>query len=114
MPSDAFSLSVLSLGEIGKGVERLAAGNRRERLTAWLEHDLRQWFGNRILAVDAIVAKRWGNLVGRMERSVPAIDSLLAATALVHGLTLATRNIGDFDFPDLIVINPWDENLFAV
>ena len=109
MSSDAFFLSVLSLGEIGKGIERLAAGNRRERLVAWLEHDLPQWFGNRILAVDAIVAERWGTMAGRMERSVPAIDSLLAATALVHGLALATRNVGDFDFPDLIVINPWDE-----
>ena len=109
LPPEAFSLSVLSLGEIRKGVERLATGNRRERLIAWLEHDLLRWFGDRILPIDSVVADRWGLLVARMERSVPAIDSLLAATALTHGLTLATRNVGDFDFPDLNIVNPWDE-----
>ena len=110
LPSDAFSLSVLSLGEIRKGIERLVTGNRRERLVAWLEHDLLHWFGDRILPVDAIVADRWGILNARMVRSVPAIDSLLAATALTHGLTLATRNVGDFGFPDLIVFNPWNKS----
>ncbi len=110
LPSEALFLSVLSLGEIRKGVEKLATGSRRDRLVTWLEHDLPTWFGDGILPVDALVADRWGILIGQTGRSVPAIDSLLAATALVHNLTLVTRNVGDFDFPDLKVFNPWSEN----
>ncbi len=109
LPSNAFYLSVLSLGEIRKGVEKLDRGRRRERLINWLEHDLPDWFGNHILAVDTLVADRWGVLNARVGRSVPAIGSLLAATALAYGLQLATRNVDDFDFPDLPVVNPWKE-----
>lgn len=108
LPSEALFLSVLSLGEIRKGVEQLATGKRKERLVLWLEHDLPQWFGNRFLPIDARVADRWGLLTGQAPRSVLAIDSLLAATALTHGLTLATRNVKDFDFPDLNAVTPWD------
>jgi toxin FitB len=100
-------LSVLSLGEIRKGVDRLPAGARRTRLTTWLEGELPAWFGARLLPIDAAVADRWGRLLAATERSPPAIDSLLAATALVHGLTLVTRNVADFEIKDLEVLDPW-------
>jgi toxin FitB len=100
-------LSVLSLGEIRKGVDRLPASTRRARLTAWLEQELPAWFGARLLPIDGVVADRWGRLLAASERSLPAIDSLLAATALVHGLALVTRNVADFQVPGIEVIDPW-------
>jgi len=65
------------------------------------------WFGDRLLAVDAAVADRWGRLVAEATSTPAAIDSLLAATALHHDLRLVTRNVKDFAFPGLEVVNPW-------
>ncbi len=107
IPSEALHISVLTLGEIRKGVEKMPDGVRREKLRLWLEHDLAGWFGSRILPVDISVADRWGMLVAEMGRPVPSIDSLLAATALHHELRLVTRNQKDFDYPGLEAINPW-------
>ncbi len=107
LPNEALFVSVLTLGEIRKGVEKLSAGTRKERLLLWLEHDLVAWLDRRILPVDKGVASRWGALLASMGRSVPAIDSLLAATALHYGLQLVTRNEQDFMFPGLVVFNPW-------
>lgn len=100
-------LSVLSVGEIRKGIETLPAGSRRTSLTAWLEEELPAWFGPRLLPVDTAVAERWGRLLAASSRSRPAIDSLIAATALTHGLALVTRNVADFEMSGLEVINPW-------
>ncbi len=107
VPSEALHISVLTLGEIRKGVEHMPDGTRREKLRLWLEHELADWFGNRILPVDIAVADRWGRLVAQMGRLVPSIDSLLAATAMHHELRLVTRNQKDFNYPGLEVINPW-------
>jgi len=79
VPDEALHLSVLSLGEIRKGVEKLKASRRRERLRIWLEQDLVEWLGSRLLPIDHAVADRWGILLARVGRPVPAIDSLLAA-----------------------------------
>ncbi len=109
-PDEALFLSVLSLGEIRKGVEKLTnpeEAPRREKLRLWLEHDLRDWFGSRILPIGPDVADHWGRLLAQAGRPVPAIDSLLAATALHHDLRLVTRNTRDFDYAGLEVINPW-------
>jgi hypothetical protein len=73
----------------------------------WLEQDLPAWFGDRLLPVTAPIADRWGSLTVEVARPVPAIDSLLAATALHHGLRLVTRNVDDFRFPGLEVLDPW-------
>lgn len=107
-PDDALFVSALTLGEIRKGVEKLADTQRREKLRLWLESDLRDWFGPRILSVDPDVADQWGRLLAKAGRPVPAIDSLLAATALHHDLRLVTRNAKDFDYAGLEVINPWE------
>ena len=109
-PDDALFLSALTLGEIRKGVEKLSGAEdaqRREKLRLWLEHDLRDWFGRRILPIGPEVADHWGRLLAQAGRPVPAIDSLLAATALHHDLRLVTRNTRDFDYAGLEVINPW-------
>ena len=109
-PDEALFLSALTLGEIRKDVEKLSTPEdttRRERLRLWLEHDLRDWFGPRILPIGPDVADHWGRLLAQVGRPVLAIDSLLAATALHHGLRLVTRNTHDFDYAGLEVINPW-------
>ncbi len=108
IPDDSLYISVLTIGEIRKGVELLTEAARRERLRVWLEHELPDWFQDRVLAIDTSVADRWGALLAQANRLVPAIDSLLAATALHHGLRMVTRNVQDFMFPGLEVINPWD------
>jgi hypothetical protein len=101
-------MSVLSLGELRKGVERLPDGSRKEQLRRWLEDHIQLWFGNRILPVSAGVADRWGRLMAEQRRTLPTIDSLLAATALHHDLRLVTRNTADFNYPGLAVVNPWE------
>jgi predicted nucleic acid-binding protein len=108
IPNDALHLSVLSLGEISKGIETLVDHDRKEKLRLWLENDLPHWFGDRLLKINQPVADRWGRLQFEVKRSIPAIDSLIAATALQHDFRLVTRNIKDFDYPGLITINPWD------
>lgn len=106
--NDSLHLSALSIGEIRKGIERLAADDRRERLERWVAHDLPAWFGTRLLPIDWRVADRWGYLSATSPRTLPAVDSLLAATALVHDLCLVTRNVDDFQIPGLRVVNPWN------
>ncbi len=107
IPSEALHISVLTLGEISKGIENMPDGARREKLRLWLEYELTDWFGARILNVDTAVVDRWGRLVAQAGRPVPSINSLLAATALHHELRLVTRNQKDFDYPGLEVVNPW-------
>lgn len=106
-PATTLHLSVLTVGELRKGVEGMAEGARKRRLLDWLEIELPMFFAGRILPVDAAVADRWGRLLAQAGRPLPAIDSLLAATALAHGLTLITRNLRDFQHPDLRVLDPW-------
>jgi hypothetical protein len=106
-PSATLYLSVLSLGEIRKGIEAVGDLVRRQALLDWLETDLPTFFTGRILVVDGAVADRWGRLVAAAGRPLPAIDSLLAATALAHDLILVTRNVKDFNGLPVQLFNPW-------
>lgn len=100
-------VSVLTLGEIRKGIEKMDGGRRRARVSAWLETELPDWFDDRVLPVNANVADEWGRLVAR-SRNVPAIDGLIAATASCHRLTVVTRNEADFAATGVDLLNPWD------
>ncbi len=105
-------LSVLTLGEIRKGIAAVAPGSRRAALEAWVETDLRPRFTGRILSIDEAVADRWGLMAGRAPargKAVPVIDGLLAATARHHNLTLVTRNTADVAPTGVAVFNPWEE-----
>ena len=104
---DGLYLSVLTLGEIRKGVEALPNARRKDKILNWLEHELPLWFEGRILPIDAGVADEWGRLLARASRSLPAIDSLIAATAIHNRLTIVTRNVSDFDIAGVDVFNPW-------
>jgi len=109
---DALYLSVITFGELAKGIEKLADGHRRRQLLAWVESDLKDWFAGRVLPVDMEVAERWGLILARAEasgRTLPAVDALLAASALSHGLVLVTRNTHHFRVPGLEVFDPWTE-----
>ncbi len=106
---DRIFISVVSLAEIRYGVERLAAGRRRNRLEEWLRYELPLRFENRILPVDIAVAEAWGKTVLRNEsagRPIGVMDAFLAATAEAHQLTLVTRNVSDFPLFKA-VLNPW-------
>ena len=108
IPTKSFFLSVLTIGEIRKGIEKVKDNKRKNKLLIWLEHDLVNMFNERILLISIQVADRWGRLQYQVQRSLPAIDSLIAATALHHDMTLVTRNIEDFsDCPGLEIFNPW-------
>lgn len=103
-------ISVLTLGEIRKGIARLPDRRRRASLESWLDHDLAVRFSSRILVVDVAVADRWGRLSGSnaaKKSPVPVIDGLLAATALHYNLTLVTRDSGHAAITGLDVFNPW-------
>ena len=106
-PAGTLYLSVLSLGEIRKGIEAMPDPSRRLVLLDWLETELPAFFSGRILAVDAAVADRWGRMVALAGRPLPAIDSLLAATASQHGLILVTRNLRDVQGLGVQILNPW-------
>jgi predicted nucleic acid-binding protein len=104
-------LSVLTLGEIRKGAAILPQSKRRTHLESWLEFDLQVRFSGRILAIDNPVADRWGWLTAESERKgrpLAAIDGLLAATALQHGLTIVSRNVNDFASTNAPILNPWE------
>lgn len=103
-------LSVLTLGELEKGISKLPDGPLQRRLRDWIDLDLRQRFRDRILPVDCDVADRWGCLSAEAEKNgqkVPVIDGLLAATALTHGLTLVTRDIKHVAATAAVIFNPW-------
>ena len=106
---DRLYISVLTLGEIRKGVEGITDTKRREKVRLFLEKELLDWFGTRILAIDKYVADRWGRIQSEMNKQpLPAIDSLIAATALCYDLRLVTRNTKDFSYYPLEIINPWE------
>jgi predicted nucleic acid-binding protein len=103
--------SVVSLGEILKGVTILPEGKRRTELQQWLDGTLRPWFQGRILPVNEAIAERWGVLAGEcrlMGRPLKVADGFIAATALEHDLTIVTRNVKDFAGFGASVLNPWD------
>lgn len=103
-------LSVLTLGEIRKGVAGLPQSKRRTQLETWLEIELQARFSGRILPIDGAVADRWGLLAAdakRKGRPLSTIDGLLAATALRYNLTLVSRNTNDYAITQVPVLNPW-------
>jgi predicted nucleic acid-binding protein len=103
-------LSVLTLGEIRKGIVALGDAARRVALEAWLDHDLALRFSGRILPIDLGVADRWGRMCGSAaakKSPIPVIDALLAATALHYDLTLVSRDLKHASVSRVSVFDPW-------
>jgi predicted nucleic acid-binding protein len=103
-------LSVLTIGEIKRGIESLPPSTRKERIQAFLDHQLIQRFAGRIIPLDSEVMLTWGTMYARLSkigRPLPVIDSLIAATGLHHHAVIVTRNTNDFIVAGVEVINPW-------
>ena len=103
-------LSVVTIGEIRKGIEKLPDSRRRTVLEEWLNDQLLVRFAGRIVPIDIGVMLRWGQLTGALEvasKTTPAIDSLIAAIVLYGNFSLVTRNEDDFRYVDIPIVNPW-------
>ncbi|BAY29828.1 plasmid stability protein StbB homolog [Nostoc carneum NIES-2107] len=105
-------LSVITIGEIRKGIEKLRESLRKKNIQDWFENELLVQFEGRILTLDLSVILLWGELVGELEkkgRKLPPLDSLIAATTKYYNYTLVTRNKKDFDGIEIVVFNPFEE-----
>ena len=104
-------VSVITLAEIDRGIQLLDEGRRRSELEAWLADDIEVWFGGRILPVTRAMAAAWARLQAQHSktgRTLAALDSLIAATAVVHDLNLVTRNVRHYENLGIEIVNPWE------
>ena len=107
-PSDRLYLSVLTIGEIRKGIAKLPSSKKKANLSEWL-NTLIEDYKDRILSVDLIVSENWGEMQGSAEKkglSLPTIDGLIASIARTHNLVLVTRNESDFQVCNIPLFNP--------
>jgi toxin FitB len=108
---DSLFLSVVSFGELRKGITIMSPGKRKTELEAWLENGLSKLFSGRILPMTQTIAERWGVLEGQrqlMGHPLNVPDAQIAATAREHGLTGVTRNVKDFESLGVTILNPWE------
>ena len=108
-PTERLFLSVITIGEIRKGLIKLPDSKRKDLFTNWL-NSLLEDYQTRIITIDLAVAENWGIIQGKSEikgMTMPAIDSLIAAIAYTHNLILVTRNVADFESSGLPIENPW-------
>jgi len=107
---ESLYLSVLTLGEIEKGIEKSIDSKRKRSLQLWVEEDLKKRFQGRIISIDLAVAVKWGAAQGVAEsigKSMPAIDGLIAMSAMVHNCIVVTRNVSDMEQSKVEILNPW-------
>jgi predicted nucleic acid-binding protein len=104
-------ISVLTVGEIQKGISKLPDSYKKEYLKTWIDNDLKKRFAGRILEITEEIATSWGEIQAKSEsegKKMPAIDSLIAATAIKNNLTVVTRNEKDIENSGCKSINPWE------
>jgi toxin FitB len=110
LDNDDIYLSAITIGEIIKGIEKLPKSRRKQELHAWLKEDLLARFTGKIIPIDNEVITEWGVLTAKLELAgtpMPAIDALIAATALAYSFALVTRNVSDFEGSNVEIVNPW-------
>lgn len=111
IPDENIFISVISIGEIAKGISLLDDGNNKRSLRSWLQ-SLERFYMDRILTIDLEIVQIWGEITASAQKTgitVPAIDGLIAATALRYGLHIMTRNVSDFEHTGAMLINPWKD-----
>ncbi len=96
-------LCVITLGEVEKGISKLAEGRKKMQLQTWLADELMERFNGRIFGITAEVARCWGTM-----RSLPVIDALIAATAITNDLIVVTRNTADMSGSGATLLDPWE------
>jgi len=107
-PEDMY-LSVITIGELCYGVEKLSSGKKKHDLLIWLYTKLPEWFNRRIINIDTEVIIEWGKIRAASERQLPVADSLIAACAISNHAFLVTRNTKDFeDIEGINLLNPWE------
>ncbi|MBU0481123.1 MAG: type II toxin-antitoxin system VapC family toxin [Proteobacteria bacterium] len=105
-----FFISVLTIGELHKGIEKLDESRKKQELHNWVDSDLKERFWTRIIDIDLQTAMTWGKIQGLTEqigKPMPAIDALIAATGITHHLTVVTRNTSDMMESGVALFNPW-------
>jgi len=110
IPESSLFLSVLTIGEIHKGIEKLPPSKKKDRLHKWVNSDLHERFKNRIIELDLAVATKWGELQGKAElvgKPMSLIDGLIAATGVTNDLIVVTRNTKDMEQSGVTLLNPW-------
>ena len=108
---DCMYLSVLSFGEIEKGIEKASDPAKKKVLQKWVENELKERFKHRILDVDMTVVTQWGKVQGKTElagKPMPTIDGLIAVSGLVYDCVVVTRNIADMQPSGVDLLNPWE------
>lgn len=111
-PLELLYVSIVTFAEIRFGIERVSVASRRSELNDWLAHKVRPMFEHRALAVSEDVMLRWRLMVEEGRRAGHTYsqpDLIIAATALYHGLTVVSRDTGDFEIARVPVLNPWRE-----
>jgi toxin FitB len=103
-------VSALTFGELQRGIEKLPASRKKEEINNWVENEMKRRFQNRTLEIDLFIAKAWGKIQGIADKKgkpMPIFDSLIAATGIVHGLTVVTRNVSGMEQSGVNLFNPW-------
>jgi predicted nucleic acid-binding protein len=109
VPLEDMCISAISIGEICFGLEKLPPGTKKHELSLWLYAQLPEWFKNRVISLDSEVLIEWGRIRARADRTIPALDALIAAAAISRRCILITRNTKDFEgIAGLELLNPWE------
>jgi predicted nucleic acid-binding protein len=109
IPWEDMYISAISIGELCYGMEKLPAGKEKHELLIWLYTKVPEWFNGRVISLDTEVLLEWGKIRARVQRTLPIIDTLIAAAAIAHHMVLVTRNTADFeDIEGINLLNPWE------
>jgi predicted nucleic acid-binding protein len=109
--SENIFVSVISIGEIVKGITLLNDGKRKRELQSWVQ-TLERYYADQLLPIDLETTQIWGELTALVHKAgkvISAVDGLIAATARRHGLHVMTRNVADFEPTGAIIVNPWND-----
>ena len=103
-------ISVLTIGELHKGIEKLPESRKKEKLHKWVNYDLKERFKDRIINFDLQTATTWGKIQARSEsagKAMPAIDGMIAATGIANDFIIVTRNTSDMEISGASLLDPW-------